>query len=149
MTLDLEQAKELLFEKEYTCVLKKDSEIHTSNDRGVKPLLIWLDSGMDFHGFSAADKVVGKAAAMIYVLLGVKEVYASVISIEAKRMLEKYQITVFYGELTERIHNRTNTGFCPMEEAVWEIEDLQEAVRAVREKLKQLASSNGKMENSK
>ena len=135
MTSNLEQAKELLLENGYTCVAKKEAQIYSSMERGVKPLLNWLDSGIALQGFSAADKVVGKAAAMIYVLLGVKELYAAVISLEAKRVLESYQIAVSYGNLVERIHNRTNTGFCPMEEAVWEIEDLQEAVQAVREKL--------------
>ena len=138
MILDLEEAKKLLLENGYTCVVKKEELIYTSMERGVKPLLNWLDSGSSLQGFVAADKVVGKAAAMIYVLLGVKEVYAAVISTEAKRILEKYQREVSYDKLTERIHNRTNTGYCPMEEAVWKIEDLQEAVQAVRDKLKQL-----------
>ena len=44
-----------------------------------------------------------------------------------------------YDILVDRIHNRTNTGFCPMEEAVWEIEDLQEGLQAVRDKVAQLA----------
>ena len=138
MILDLEEAKKLLLENGYTCVVKKEELVYTSMERGVKPLLNWLDSDNRLHGFVAADKVVGKAAAMIYVLLGIKEVYAAVISTEAKRILEKYQIEVSYDKLTERIHNRTNTGYCPMEDAVWEIEDLQEAVQAVRDKLKQL-----------
>ncbi len=36
----------------------------------------WLGSGMDFRGCAAADKIVGKASAMLFVLAGVKAVYA-------------------------------------------------------------------------
>ncbi len=54
-------------------------------------------------------------------------------------VLAKGGIDVTYDTLADRIHNRTNTGFCPMEEAVWDIEDLQEGLQAVRDKVAQLA----------
>lgn len=139
MMTDLNLAKEQLMNGAYTCVLRKNDMVYFSQERGVKPLLIWLDSDIDFNGYSAADKVVGKAAAMLYVLLGVSNVHAIVISVKAKEVLEKNGIGVTYDSLVERIHNRTNTGFCPMEEAVWEMEDLQEALQAVRDKVAALA----------
>lgn len=40
----------------------------------------WLGFGMDFHGYAADDKIIGKATAMLFVLAGVKEVYAPVVS---------------------------------------------------------------------
>lgn len=132
---DLILAKEQLMSGDYTCVIRKNDMVYSSKERGVKPLLVWLDSNIDFSGYSAADKVVGKAAAMLYVLLGVSNVHAIVISVKAKEVLEQHGIGVTYDSLVERIRNRTNTGFCPMEEAVWEIEDLQEALQAVREKV--------------
>lgn len=133
-------AKEQLLSGAYTCVIRKNDMVYTSEARGVKPLLAWLDSDIDFSGYSAADKVVGKAAAMLYVLLGVSNVHAVVISTKAKEVLEHHSIGVTYDSLVERIHNRTNTGFCPMEEAVWEIEDLQDALQAIRDKVALLAS---------
>ena len=71
MKNDLKKAIDILNSGQYTCVLCKDNEIHISTERGVKPLLEWLESGIALKGFSAADKVVGKAAAFLYVLLGV------------------------------------------------------------------------------
>lgn len=136
---DLELAKEQLIKDECTCVLRKGDSMYCSHARGVKPLLSLLDSGEDYRGYSAADKVVGKAAAMLYVLLGVSRVHACVISEKALAVLAKGGIDVTYDTLVDRIHNRTNTGFCPMEEAVWEIDDLQEGLQAVREKVAQLA----------
>lgn len=136
---DLELAKEQLIKDDCTCVLRKGDSIYCSHARGVKPLLSLLDSGEGYRGYSAADKVVGKAAAMLYVLLGVSKVHALVISEKALEVLAGNGIDVTYDTLVERIHNRTNTGFCPMEEAVWEIDDLQEGLQAVRNKVAQLA----------
>lgn len=80
MKTDAERAMEQLAVGGWTAVLCRDGELFVSRERGVKPLLDWLDSGRDFRGFSAADKVVGKAAAFLYVLLGVREVRAPVMS---------------------------------------------------------------------
>lgn len=74
MRTDLKKAAEMLKNGAYTCVLCKDEEIITCAERDVKPLLDLYDSGNDLKGFSAADKVVGKAAAFLYVLLGVKAI---------------------------------------------------------------------------
>jgi len=136
---DLELAKEQLIKDGCTSVVRKGDSVYFSKARGVKPLLNWLDEGMDFTGYSAADKVVGKAAAMLYVLLGVSRIHALVISEKAMQVLAGNGIEVTYDTLTERIHNRTNTGFCPMEAAVWEIDDLQEGLQAVRDKAAKLA----------
>lgn len=139
---DLELAKEQLIKEGCTCVIRKGDTVYSSTARGVKPLLNLLDSGEDYSGYSTADKVVGKAAAMLYVLLGVSRLHAYVISRKAVEVLACGGIEVTYDTLAERIHNRTNTGFCPMEEAVWEIDDLQEGLQAVRDKAAQLAKGN-------
>ena len=135
---DFERAWSLLQEEGYTCVLCGGEQVFTSRMRGVTPLLDWLDQRLDLHGFSAADKVVGKAAAFLYVLLGVKEVYAKVMSIPAKGVLEAHGILNGCEEEVEAIRNRTNTGFCPMETAVWSISDPGEALTAIRVKYKEL-----------
>ena len=121
-----------------TCVLQRGEMQESSTKRGVAPLLAWLDSGKNYHDFSAADKVVGKAAAYLYVLLGVKELYANVVSEAAEEVLSKHEIPLFYAEKVPAIRNRTNTGFCPMEQAVWHIDDPLLAKRAIIEKLDQL-----------
>lgn len=139
MKSDIEKAKSLLESDGYTCVLCSEDIIHTSTERGVKPLLAWIDSGTDMKGFSAADKVIGKAAAFLYVILGVKEVYACVISEPAKQVLTENCIVVSYDTLTDTIRNRSGTGFCPMETAVKSITDAGAALEAVRQKLKELS----------
>ena len=135
---DFERAWGLLQEEGYTCVLCGNDQIYTSRLRGVTPLLSWLDEGLDLQGFSAADKVVGKAAAFLYVMLGVKEVYAQVMSTPAKAVLEAHHIPNGCEAEVAAIRNRTNTGFCPMETTVWEITDPLEALAAIRRKWNEL-----------
>ena len=54
---DLERAREIFDSGDYTCVLCKGEVTLTSTERGVKPLLNWLDGENVLKGFSAADKV--------------------------------------------------------------------------------------------
>ncbi len=138
MNEQLKQAVQLLKKEGYTCVWVKNDAVTASCERGVKPLLQRIDSGKSLEGFYAADKVVGKGAAMLYIKLKPAEVYACVISEPAKKALELYNIPVFYETCTENISNRTNTGICPMEEAVLGIDEPDAAIKAIRDKLKMM-----------
>lgn len=129
------KAKEYLQNYGYTCVLVKDNSVHESRERGVKPLLQWLENDIDFNGYSAADKVVGKAAAYLYVLLGVKEIYCDIISKPSLEVLQKYGINATCGTIVNAIRNRTNTGFCPMEQATMNSVTPEEALNAVKSAL--------------
>ena len=135
MSNELKRAIDILCEKNYTCVVCTDDKIYTSEEHGVKPLLTYLDAGTDFEGYSAADKVVGKAAAMIYILLGVREVYADVMSESAKALLDEYGIDNECGLLVKNIINRAGTGLCPMEQAVQNITDPKDAPPSLKEKI--------------
>lgn len=137
---DIKLAKFILKDEGLTCVLCKDDMVFRSDKRGVRPLLDLLESGIDFCGFSAADKVVGNGAAHLYVLLGVSEVYAEVISMPAVKTLCKHRINIRVGTLVEAISNRQGDGICPMEEAVRGIDDPKEALKAIRMKLAELSN---------
>lgn len=115
----------------YTCVLCRGDIVLTDTRRGIRPLLELLRSGRDLTGFSAADRVVGKAAAFLYVLMGIRALYTPVISAPALEVLERYAIPVTYDRRVAAIQNRTGDGFCPMETAVWDIDDPTEAREAV------------------
>ena len=133
------KAKAQLFEDNLlTCVIIKDKEIYKSTLRGVKPLLEFLDSRADLRDGSAADKVVGKGAAFLYVLLGVKEVFAGVISESALDVLSKNGIKTEYDNLVPAIKNRKGDGFCPIETAVLNESDPAAALSKIRETLKNL-----------
>lgn len=138
MKNDLKKAIDILNSGQYTCVLCKDNEIYTSTERGVKPLLEWLESGIKLKGFSAADKVVGKAAAFLYVMLGVKEVYAPVMSESAIYTLARNGIQPHCDKSVKNIINRAGTGICPMEESVEKLSIPSDALTAIRLRLAEL-----------
>lgn len=132
--MDLNRARVLLREGGYTCVLCRGEIFHTATLRGVRPLVDWLDSGLDLRGYSAADKVVGRATAFLYVLLGVSAVHALVMSTPAKEVLEANGITALFDREVPGIINRRGDGPCPFEEAVLGIRDPGEALIAIRRK---------------
>ena len=88
-------ARQKLLDGGYTCFVLLGQEEYCSFERGVKPLLSFLQSGTSFLGAVAADKTVGAGAAHLYVLLGVQAVWANVISRSAKDILEQNGIEIF------------------------------------------------------
>ena len=140
MIPDLQRAKARLTETGSTCVLCRGEREVSSHRRGVAPLLGFLDDGIDLTGFSAADRVVGKAAAFLYGRLGVAGVYAPVMSRPACDTLTAYGIQVCYDTLVEAIVNRAGDGGCPMETAVWTIADPAEAETVIRCRLAELTN---------
>lgn len=142
MEKDLVSAAEMLKQGEYTCVLCNGDTVRTTTRRGVAYLLELLDENVDLCGFSAADKVVGKGAAFLYVLLHAKAVYAPVMSQSAKSVLEEHSIQVFYDVCPDRILNRAKTGYCPVETAVEDIASPEEGLIAIRKKLQELSQKS-------
>lgn len=129
---DLQTARDLLTAGGYTCVLCRGGECVTATARGVRPLVDWLDSGRDFHGFCAADKVVGRATAFLYVLLGVRAVHALVMSTPAREVLQAHGIAASWDRETSGIINRRGDGPCPFEHAVMGVSDPSDALIRIR-----------------
>ena len=96
------------------------------------PLLELLEANQDLQGYSVADKVVGKAAAMLYACMHVRQVYAPVMSAGAEYTLLRHGIAALYDKKTERIQNRRGDGLCPMESAVWDIDDPEQAYKILK-----------------
>ncbi len=138
MNSDLKNARETLLSGGYTYVLQKGETQVCGNERGVRPLLGLLESGESFSGYSAADKVVGRAAAMLYCLLKVKEVWALVMSKGAEEIFEKYQVGYVCENTVEYIINRAGTGKCPMEAASESVTDIKEAPQVFSQTLEKM-----------
>ena len=139
MTQELKNAKETLENGGYTCAIVLGEMIHTDTRRGVAPLLALLESGISFSGASAADKVVGAGAAYLYVLLGIRELFASVISIPAQKILIAHGIEVYADVTAEGIKNRAGDGTCPIELAVANARDAHDALKRIKARLKELS----------
>ncbi|MCD7727192.1 MAG: DUF1893 domain-containing protein [Ruminococcus sp.] len=139
MNSNTQRCIELLKREGFTCVLSDGGNYIKSYERGVSPLVKLICENKNLAGFSAADKIVGKAAALLYAKLKVCEVYADVLSEGAISVFEKYKISCYCSQPTDNILNRQNTGLCPMEQAVLEIDDPDVAFEAIKLKLSELS----------
>ncbi len=135
---DLKKAKEQLLSCGYTCVLCKGDDYVTSSKRGVAPLVKLLESDKNLNGYSGADKVIGKATAFLYVIIGIKAVYAGVISKAALNVLQEHDIIVQYDNAVENIINRRGDGICPFEAAVLEEDNPKVAYEIIKCKMKEM-----------
>ena len=86
-----------------------------------------------------ADRVIGRAAALLMEKAGVAGAFGEVVSSHALKAFQKSGIPFSYGKEVEYIINRTKTGMCPMEETVLDMEDAEAAYEALQAKLAELS----------
>ena len=127
----------------HTICLCKDGNCLYSESRGIAPMMDFIGAGTDLAGYSAADLVVGKAAALLFVKSGIKSVFAKTLSEGGKRILELYGVDFEYELLTEKIINRAGTDICPMEKAVAGTNDPEEGYLILKNKLIEMKSNQG------
>ncbi|MDR2687261.1 MAG: DUF1893 domain-containing protein, partial [Oscillospiraceae bacterium] len=99
-------------------------------EHGILPPLRWLraDPGL-LRGARVADKVIGKAAALLFAYGGARSVWAARMSEAARDFLQAAGIAFGYDELVPAILNRDGTGLCPMEQRAMGIAEPGEAFR--------------------
>ena len=68
--------------------------------------------------------------------------YAELISTPAGELLRKYGVAVSFGNETDHIMNRDETGWCPMETACRNVDSPTDMLRAIKEKMAEMM--NGK-----
>ena len=133
---DIEIAKTML--RGHSICLCKDGEWFTDDGRGISPMMRFLDESYDLCGYSVADIIVGKAAAMLFVEADIREVYGDVMSESGYRYLQTHGISASYAKLSDKIINRRGDGICPMEQAVINIADAEEGYLALKSKLEEM-----------
>lgn len=131
---DLKLAKEKLAESGCTCAAVRGDTVITSEKRGIEPILLWISEGTDLDGATVADRVVGKAPALLYTLTGVRHVFAYTMTKDAMRIFERAGISYSYDQEADKIINRMGTDICPMEKAASSLEDPEEALHVLWEK---------------
>jgi len=132
MTDTIKKAVNKLNQGGYTLVVVNGEREYTSKLSGVFPLLDIIKNAPEvLSGACVADKIVGKAAAVLLVYAGVKEVYAKTVSSYAILVLKKAGINLVYEKKVPFIKNRAGTDICPMEKLVLDIEDPKAGVAAL------------------
>lgn len=124
----------LLHEGAYSCVIRKGAEVRTYHKRGVADLYFLLENEPEFLlGAFVADKVIGKGAAALMVLGGVKHVYTDVISTPALDLFKTYGVEVAFSVVTDRIVNRTKDGLCPVETLCLDLDSPADMLNEIRQ----------------
>ena len=127
----------------HSICLCKDGSCIYSDKRGIAPMMGFIADGVELSGYSVADIIVGKAAALLFVRCGIKNVFAETLSEQGKRILQLYGVHYEYGVLTERIINREGTDTCPMEKAVANTDNPEEGYQVLKDTLCALSKKHG------
>ncbi len=127
---------------DYTCILCAEGRLLTSQKRGIAPLLGFYEEGR-LKNAAVADKIIGKAAALLLISGGAGAVYGQVMSENALALLTRAGLEVRYGTLAPYIINRKGDGMCPMEQTVAHMQDPAEAPAALKATLCRLEKQNG------
>ena len=111
--------------------------VFSSDEGGIVPLLEAIDAiGREGLGdLVTADRIVGRAAVLLNVYLGAREVHAVLISAGAKGLLLERGIPFEFREETDAIKMRDGVIFCPFERLVQGVSDPLEAYDRIRAKL--------------
>jgi hypothetical protein len=138
---DLEIAKCLLSEKDLTLAIVKNGGVlfETCLHR-ISGFLGAIERfGDELEGASLADRVAGKAIALLCVYAGIKEVYAEVLSKKARTVFEQNGVHHEWKGLVDNVLDLNKSGVCPFEKAADDISEPKDAYRifkALQESLK-------------
>lgn len=133
-----------ILDSQHLSLVIRDAQgnIHTCNGRGVSDLHdILHHSPQLLQGAQVADKVVGRGAATLMILGGVKQLYAALISQQAIDFLDKANVRYTYGKRVPVIINRTGTGLCPVEQLTAQCASPQQALPLIDTFVRSLKSS--------
>lgn len=134
MNDDLKKATSMLVD-DTTLVLVKGDVVLLSSEKSVVALVEYIAEGKNYSGFSAADVVVGKAAALLLTKLKVKSVFAKTVSKAGKEILEKAQIDLSFEKEVSYIQNKKHDDMCPMEKLVADISNPDVAYKKIKEQI--------------
>ena len=123
---NLEIVKQRLYEKNASLVVMfSNGEIKEFYNKRVYDIVGLIKENSDsLKGAIIADKVIGKVAASLLAVAGVKEIFANTLSKLAIPVLEKNNIDYECKSKVEYIINKAKTGMCPMEEKFKDENDL-------------------------
>lgn len=131
--------KDSIRTENHTFVCKNGDNIYTSDKKGIAPIMdILVEKPALLKGAQVADKVIGRAAALLLIKGGISSLYTAVISEHALEVLKNTDIHVSYDKCVDYIVNRKGDGMCPMENAVLNIDNPDEAYDVLKAKLEEL-----------
>ena len=137
----IEELIDLLHSGGYSCAIANGDIIRTFTQRGVADLYDLLTQEPDFlKGALIADKVVGKGAAALMILGGIKELHTDIISSKALELFQDSDIKASFIQEVPFIWNRDHTGWCPVETMCSEEKSAEAILPLIHNFLKRIRS---------
>lgn len=123
------------------------SRIYTSDKKGIAPIMDRMkEDYIFFKGAIVADRVIGKAAAMLLISSGAAMIYGELTSEYSFAVLEKAktahpEFEYSVGKVVPYIINRAGTDMCPMEKTVLDMDpqNVDSAFEPLKKKLEEMA----------
>lgn len=131
---DIDLARRLLAESKLSFVAVKDGVVIASSVKeGVAPFFEAVKTSQDtLRGAVLADRVVGRAIAMLCIYAGISTVYAALACESAINLLRDAGIEISATQVVPFILNKTRTGLCPFEKLTRDIGQPSEAFSALK-----------------
>jgi hypothetical protein len=138
---DLETAKTQLTQEQLTLIIVKNGKtLFETQSHRISGFLTAIETlGKKLERASVADKVVGKAVALLCAYAEIKAVYAETLSMNARDVLEKAGIACEWKQLVDNILDTSKSDVCPFEKEAAKItnpEDAYEKFKALQQKLR-------------
>ncbi len=131
---DLKIAKHRLKQKNLDLVIAKNGRIIFENgSQGIRGLLHAIEKlGKELMGSSVADRIVGRAAAMLCAYSKAASVFAVTISEEGIKVLEDNKVFCRFENRVPNILNHEGTDICPFEKLVIGFTKPEEAYKKLK-----------------
>jgi hypothetical protein len=131
---DLALARARLRDAQLGMVVVRDGEtVWESAAPGVASLLDAVENEARVRGAALADRVVGRAVALVAVHGAIAAVHGEVMSEPAVAVLRSHGTLLSYDRRVQFVHNRAGTGLCPLEQLTAPIDSPSDALIALRE----------------
>ena len=134
MRTDLETASKKLNQKNLSLVIVKNGKVlFETESHGLNDLIEAINQlQSNMKGSSVADRIVGRAAALLFVYSGVSAVFAVTISEGAIAILDSNNVFHEFEKRVPRILNLNKTDVCPFEKLVAELSSPEEAYERLK-----------------
>jgi Domain of unknown function (DUF1893) len=126
---DIETAKTQLIQNHLTLIFIKNNNIlfKTKSHRISGFLTAIQELGRKLEDASVADKVVGRAVALLCAYARIKAIYAETLSMKAVDVLEKAGVTYEWKGLVDTILDTNKNDVCPFEKTAAQISSPKDA----------------------
>jgi hypothetical protein len=136
MSVDLSLAKNRLLQKKLSLIIVNNGKVlFETESHGIGDLLKAINKLQDsMKDSSVADRIVGRAAALLFVFSGVAAVFAVTASEGGIEVLKKNSVFCEYENSVTNVLNLKKTDVCPFEKLVAKLSNPEKAYEVLKVK---------------